>query len=97
MRLYAEMWAFGKGELRAIDVPESEIKALKPSWGDHAALEAAFIYGQNEVQPRELPSVSVGDVIRYAGKRYRVKSAGFVEIRPDPDRVALAAEVGVGR
>lgn len=62
MKFIVELLAYGKdGEVREVDVenlltydvdnPATEI------------LDLIFVYGQNDKQPREHPSVSVGDVI----------------------------------
>lgn len=66
------------------------------------ALNAAFHFGQNEIQPQERPSVSCGDVIEIPtdeGPRfYRVRSVGFEELvgaeRADEIRGCAAADLG---
>ena len=55
-----------------------------PYWNNldtHQKLDQIFYYGQNDFQP--VPnhcSVSVGDIIRLEGKRYRVEATGFAEV-----------------
>lgn len=75
MKVEVEMLAFGGGQIRVVDIPEADWPT------DHPAnqLEAVFLWGQNDVQPQQIPSVSVGDVVRLDGKRYRVESMGFSE------------------
>jgi hypothetical protein len=76
MIVEVEMNAFADGAIREVDIPVDEI-------GDgrgESVLDLAFKYGQNEFQNKPLPSVSVGDVIRYEGKRYEVSFIGFKEL-----------------
>lgn len=48
---------------------------------DQDALEIIFVHGQNDFQPIEgQRSVTVGDVIRFRGKRYRVEKYGFTQL-----------------
>lgn len=42
-----------------------------------ALLDLVFYWGQNDFQAVNVPSVSVGDVIHWSGKTYRVASVGF--------------------
>lgn len=71
-----EMLAFAAGEIRPVDIPKAEFDA----GGLQDRLELAFAYGQNDFQPKAFPSVSVGDVVRLGGKRYRVANCGFEEL-----------------
>lgn len=68
-----EMRAFRNGEIREVEVenPADDIDSL---------LEQIFKYGQNDFQPKAFPSVSMGDVIRIDGTRYRVGMFGFEEV-----------------
>lgn len=58
-----------------------------PLWTDLTTdekLDHIFYYGQNDFQPAtNRRSVSVGDIIRLEGRRYRVDAVGFNEI-PEP-------------
>lgn len=68
-----EMLAFGEpGEVRRVDVPDEhanmDIKHV---------LESVFYWGQNDSQPQDHPSVSVGDVIRCRGENWMVAGIGF--------------------
>lgn len=74
-----EMHAFMKGEIRQVNVPDEEQRlaklAVRPTL---ALLELIFQYGQNEYQPvPKMPSISVRDVVRLEGKRYRVDMMGW--------------------
>lgn len=70
-------------QIRVVEIPMGAIEQYR---GDDnavplgAVLDLAFQYGQNDLQPQRCPSVSVGDVIRWAGHRYRVASVGFERI-----------------
>jgi len=44
------------------------------------ALELVFRYGQNDFQPKPMPSVSAGDAIYFKGSVYYVAGVGFIEI-----------------
>lgn len=68
------MLAFGKpGEVREVDVPDD---GKCRHVDDH--LNLVYHYGQNDFQPKQHPSVSVGDVIEFApGQLYIVCRAGF--------------------
>lgn len=69
---------FGTMKSRFVDIPDS---SLKTSEGDmfetDNILEAVFKYGQNDFQPQEIRSVSVGDIIFLPTGTYRVETAGF--------------------
>ena len=69
-----EMLAFGNGEIRQVTIPDAEWTSAKRR---EALLELVFYYGQNDFQPQPMPSVSVDDVIRLDGERFRVDSFGF--------------------
>lgn len=69
-----EMHAFAHGVIREVDVPTEEMNKHLPLSPAHdgvltenkaAILDLIFHYGQNDFQPRALPSVSVGDIIRF--------------------------------
>lgn len=82
-----ELLAFGNGVIRTVDIPNAEITKLENAGvtGERfrtAMLELIFYFGQNDFQPKPFPSVSVGDAVRYEGKRWAVKTFGFSEI-PD--------------
>jgi len=54
-------------EVRNVDVPQAEVDVIHAPLGTVAYKEAlcdrAFLWGQNDFQPRRMPSVSVGDVV----------------------------------
>jgi len=71
-----ELNMFAQGKIRKVEVPWSELRF----YDTHAIennLGIIFKWGQNDFQPQELPSVSMGDVICYDGDRYLVLSVGF--------------------
>jgi len=75
MIIEVEMLAFGKpGEIREVEVPLTENASVDE------VLEAAFHYGQNDFQPKNHPSVSVGDVVRVGKDRYRCCPIGWEKI-----------------
>lgn len=83
VRVY--MLAFnGIDKVRSVDIPEEDfVYAMAP---DRIAdrlervLGLVYHYGQNDVQPLPMESVSMGDVIRFAGKMYVVRGFGFAEL-----------------
>lgn len=77
MRYEVEMLAFGEGKIRQVDVPNRVVENVDPPY---TLLDWIFKFGQNDFQPRSLPSVSVGDVVRLDGKRFRVENCGFKEL-----------------
>jgi len=83
----AEMRAFGGGKIRTVLIAVAEgvgQTTESPFWRDlttEQKLDHIFYYGQNDFQPvMNHRSVSVGDIIRLEGKRYRVDTVGFTEI-----------------
>jgi hypothetical protein len=76
MKIKVHMLAFGQpDELRWVDVES-------PSANVERLLEQVFEMGQNDFQPQEHPSVSVGDVIDLhpVNRQYLVRAAGFKEL-----------------
>lgn len=77
------MFAFKEGEVREVEVPLEEVNACKST---DDLLERIFYYGQNDFQPRHMPSVSMGDVIQLdsdlvGGKRnYICLATGWKEM-----------------
>jgi hypothetical protein len=65
-----------KADIRVVDVPEGELMGDTEEEG----LEVIFHLGQNEFQPLEFPSVSVGDIIEKGDKYFMVRGFGFSEI-----------------
>lgn len=87
------MLAFGDpGDVREVDVPDEEIsrKTTKTSTQSFM-LELIFKYGQNDFQPKKMPSVSMGDVIEYDGKLFVVCALGFNELKAE--KLALYEEM----
>jgi hypothetical protein len=73
-----EMHAYMGGVIRTVEIPTRE---LPDGAGLIEVLELAFKYGQNDFQPKRFTSVSVGDVIRWHGRRFLVAGMGFEEIK----------------
>lgn len=70
--------------IREVEVPIQEVAQQDLN----SVLEAIFKYGQNDFQPKDIRSVSVGDVIElvtptseYKGVYYAVGGLGFVKIK----------------
>jgi hypothetical protein len=77
MQFKVHMLTFGNPEeFRIVDVPPKEL--LNKT--EKEVLELIFQYGQNDFQPQDHPSVSVGDVIEYYNKYFAVSGVGFAEI-----------------
>lgn len=78
--VYLTRWA--DGAERTVEIPD----------GDHSLaeiLEMTFHFGQNDFQPRQQPSVSVGDVIAAPdGSHHRVMPVGFERLDDDEDPLA---------
>lgn len=74
MKVRVYLLAFGyPGEIREVEIPDS-YDPLDPG-----TLETIFWYGQNEVQPQNHPSCSVGDVIELGGY-WLIQNVGFKEL-----------------
>ena len=74
-------FSFGKeNEVREVEVPDERIKN-NVNVADDAniavVLDLVYHYGQNDVQPKQHPSVSMADIIVYNDEKYLVCSAGF--------------------
>jgi hypothetical protein len=75
------MTAFGRpGEIRTVDIPDHRFDHI--SKADHESLlNEIYLYGQNDSQPRQHPSVSMGDIIEIKEGDdttfYLVKAVGF--------------------
>ncbi len=76
MVFQVELHAFLEGKVRTVVVSDEELIGVT----EDEVLERVFHYGQNDFQPQRLPSVSVGDVIFYKGKRFRVVVGGFEKL-----------------
>lgn len=63
--------------IRNVEVPDHEAVRLP----EEKLLEAVMRYGQNDLQPQQIPSVSVGDVVRIDGRRFLVSPVGFKELK----------------
>ena len=73
MDIQVHMLAFGtSGEIRIVNLPDCDLP--QPL---NEILDLVFHYGQNDFQPKEHCSVSVGDVIEYNDTYFRVARMGF--------------------
>jgi flagellar motor switch protein FliM len=68
-----EMWAFMNGQIREVHIDDERLEGKTKD----QVLELVFHFGQNDVQPKDMCSVSVGDVIRLDGVCHEVKMFGF--------------------
>jgi len=73
MKVFVQMLTFDDGKIREVDIPEKEWQKALPA----DRLELVFRYGQNDIQPRQMCSVSVGDVILLDGEMFMVMGGGF--------------------
>jgi hypothetical protein len=77
MKFKVQMLAFGQpGEIREVEVPQEKIMGQPPKTIEQQ-LDEIYYYGQNEFQPQQHPSVSMGDVIEYSGDYWLVCGIGF--------------------
>jgi len=83
MKFRVHMLAFGSdNEVREVDVPDAVVLRERDSL--ESLLGLVYYYGQNDTQPQDHCSVSIGDVIEMPdGKYYRVDSTGFSRLAPD--------------
>jgi hypothetical protein len=93
-----ETQAFGDAKHRTVVIPVAGgvgQTTESPFWRDLTTdqkLDHIFYYGQNDFQPvANDRSVSVGDIIRLEGKRYRVDAVGFTEIPEAASAVQASA------
>jgi len=77
VKVEVEMQAFMGGVIREVEIPQGEFLAAA---NEASVLELAFKYGQNDFQPKPFASVSVGDVIRFRGRRIEVTGMGFKDL-----------------
>lgn len=79
MNVNVLMMAFGDpGETRTVTVPDNEWTT-----DTNKTLELVFHYGQNDFQPQNHPSVSVGDIIELDNVRWLVRPFGFLGLTPE--------------
>jgi hypothetical protein len=72
-------WEYGqKSRIRTVDLP---VDAYMRDKSDAARAEDVFKWGQNDFQPKNTPSVSVGDVVVLGKNKFAVvDSAGFLMV-----------------
>ena len=76
MKVEVEMLAFGNGDIRIVSLDDS-VKNMEVE----EQLDQVFMFGQNDAQPLNMPSVSMGDVIRLNGERFKIAMFGFEKIK----------------
>ena len=86
MIIPVHMFAFSeegdKSRVRNVQIPISTDDDISLYKGDelNSVLEMVYKYGQNEFQPMQFPSVSVGDVAQVGNRYFMVVSMGFKEM-----------------
>ena len=95
MTVQVEMHAFGRHHtpdgsvpLRDVEIPDMvAFREMQGEGWEDRLLGATFHYGQNDFQPRRMPSVSVGDIIVLptspTPRRFVVMPTGFREVAAD--------------
>lgn len=84
-------YAFGQGEVREVELVGSNLYRIESGKEPEnlreeadkilkAVLEGVFYWGQNEHQPQDKYSVSMGDVAELWGKHYLCRSGGWKEM-----------------
>jgi hypothetical protein len=87
MLVKVHMLAFGEeNEVRFVEIGPAE-------YNISSLLEQVFHWGQNDFQPQQHPSVSVGDVAEVDGKFYLCKAMGWKEL----DKLDLIAYRAIPR
>jgi hypothetical protein len=66
------MTAYDSPRIRTVHIPDDELTGAT----EHD-LELIFRYGQNDFQPQNCYSVSVGDVVELGDQLYMVKAMGY--------------------
>lgn len=98
MKFTVELLAFGKpDETREVDCPtvhvypvEAADKVLTTKLIAEKACQEIFIYGQNEMQPQDHPSVSAGDVINIGDGKWLVMATGFHKMTAEDYKTYLS-------
>lgn len=91
MKIPVHMSAYGlKSDIREVEIPDNEIT---PKTTINQVLSLAYHYGQNDFQPQNHPSVSVGDVVRLKEDYYMVLGVGWKKLTESefkglPDNIA---------
>ena len=91
MKINVHMSAYStKNDIRTVEVPDNEIT---PKTTVNQMLALIYHYGQNDFQPQNHPSVSVGDVVGLEGDYYMVLGIGWKKLTESefkglPDNIA---------
>ena len=67
--------------IRKVEVPDDQSVRLP----EEKLLEMVWHYGQNEIQPQKIPSLSMGEVVRIDGRRFLIVGKGFKELKPNEE------------
>lgn len=65
------------------DMGDVRVVEISDHWkgvDDYAVFGAIWKYGQNDFQPKEMPSVSMGDVIQWKGEYFLIGSCNYIKI-----------------
>jgi hypothetical protein len=74
------------GKYRLVTVPDEEFgyclatKDIDPNWFENYILDRVFYWGQNDFQPQQICSVSMGDVVEHEGRYFLCLDIGWEEI-----------------
>lgn len=88
MIIPVHMLAFAKdgdrSQVRPVEIPvDGDITKANDQQIHEDILELVFVYGQNEKQPKQIYSVSVGDVAEVNGRYFMCASMGWDELSKD--------------
>lgn len=83
MKIPVHMLAFSEenGVVRHVDIPDEEY--VKCDGIPEQVLDLVFRYGQNDFQPQEFYSVSVGDVAQVGFEYFMVMPIGWKQLSRD--------------
>jgi len=88
MLVEVELRAFRNdtGQIRNVELPNllylpSRFAIENDEESRMFVLEKIWMYGQNDFQPKQQRSVSVGDVVRLYDRKFEVAMLGFEEIK----------------
>lgn len=62
-------------QIRQVEVPDNECKG-----NTNSVLNRIYWHGQNEIQSKQIRSVSAGDAIEYQGNLHLILMAGFCKV-----------------
>ena len=77
------MLAFATRDGEPVQYREVNLPDIFDNVVGEGILKHIFYYGQNDFQPKEMPSLSAGDVIEVGEERYLIENAGFKLLTAD--------------